>query len=117
MFGEKSEAGMAERRGAQVKAQALAGPTQMAKHIDVDRSYLDRLVGSGVLERLPGGFDIDATRVRYIEHLRAEKKRRRPARPQTPRSLPPRRVWSTSGSPSRAGSSCTRTRRSTWSRG
>ncbi len=42
-----------------------------ARHLDLSRERLRQLQAEGVIEPLPGGgFDIDATRIRYIRWLR-----------------------------------------------
>ena len=42
-----------------------------AKHLDVSRPWLAKLVEEGVIQQLEGGtYDLDDCRVRYIQHLR-----------------------------------------------
>lgn len=63
-----------ERRGERnVSASALA------VHLDCSRTYIKKLEAEGVLHRDGGGFDLDASRIAYIRHLRRE-------RQQSPRS-------------------------------
>lgn len=47
---------------------------QLAAHLDCARSYLDKLGASGVIHReTGGGFNLAASRVAYIRHLRRER--------------------------------------------
>jgi hypothetical protein len=49
----------------------IANVTQLAQHFDCSREQISRLEKQGVIERLPdGGFDLDASRVKYLRHLR-----------------------------------------------
>lgn len=46
----------------------------LAAHLDCARSYLDKLEAGGVIVREPGGgFNLAASRVAYIRHLRRER--------------------------------------------
>jgi hypothetical protein len=47
-------------------------PTQMAQHLDIAAQRISQLVHKGIIDP-PGadGFDVDATRIKYIRHLRA----------------------------------------------
>lgn len=54
----------------------VATATATAAHLDVARSFLDKLEGSGVIARLPGGgYNLTAARTAYIRHLRQAKVR------------------------------------------
>jgi hypothetical protein len=46
----------------------------MADHLAMSRTYLDRLVSSGVIkQRDDGRFDLDRCRVDYLRHLTVRK--------------------------------------------
>lgn len=48
-----------------------ASATALAEHLGLSRTYLDRLVASGVITRDDDGkFDVDACRLKYIRSLR-----------------------------------------------
>jgi hypothetical protein len=47
-------------------------PTQMAQHLDIAAQRISQLVHKGIIDHPgPDGFDVDATRIKYIRHLRA----------------------------------------------
>ena len=49
----------------------LVRGSKMARHLGFERSNLDRLISQGVIERQGDGrFDLEATRLAYIKHLR-----------------------------------------------
>jgi hypothetical protein len=53
----------------------LVSAVQMAKHLGCVRSYLDKLLEQGVLERRDDGkFELDVNRLRYIRHLKEARK-------------------------------------------
>ena len=58
---------------------ATVSASALALHLDCSRAYLTKLECEGVLRRDGGGFDLDASRLAYIRHLRRE-------RQQSPRS-------------------------------
>jgi hypothetical protein len=54
----------------------LVSASKMARHLGFERTNLDRLISQGVIERQGDGrFDLDATRLAYIKHLREERRR------------------------------------------
>ena len=58
-----------ERRG-----KATVSASALALHLDCSRTYIQKLEAEGVFQRLPGGgFNIDASRLSYIRHLRRER--------------------------------------------
>ena len=60
---------MAKETAGSVSAQL------MADHLAMSRTYLDRLVSSGVIKRRDDGrFDLDRCRVDYLRHLRQAKR-------------------------------------------
>ena len=60
---------MAKETAGSVSAQL------MADHLAMSRTYLDRLVSSGVIKRRDDGrFDLDRCRVDYLRHLRRAKR-------------------------------------------
>ena len=64
---------MAKRR---VEGLELVSASAMAAHVGVERSYLDTLVGQGVIEkRADGLYDQTASRLRYFAHLRSERRK------------------------------------------
>lgn len=64
---------MAKARG---NGRQMVSATMMAQHLCFERPNLTRLNGLGVIEKRPDGrFDLDATRIAYIKHLREERKR------------------------------------------
>ena len=53
----------------------LVNGTRLAAHLCFERVYLDKLLDAGVIERdADGRFDPDASRRRYIQHLREARK-------------------------------------------
>ena len=47
-------------------------PTQMAQHLDIAAQRISQLVHKGIIDPPgPDGFDVEATRIKYIRHLRA----------------------------------------------
>jgi hypothetical protein len=63
-------------RPARYHEREFVSATAMARHLCLDRSYQDKLVDMGVIERRADGkFDLDDNRRRYILHLREERKR------------------------------------------
>jgi hypothetical protein len=53
----------------------LVNGTRLAAHLCFERAYLDKLLDAGVIERdADGRFDLDASRRRYIQHLREARK-------------------------------------------
>jgi hypothetical protein len=57
-------------------AGVLVSAVAMARHLCCVRSYLQKLVEQGVIERLADGrFDQDQSRKAYLTHLRAARKR------------------------------------------
>ena len=49
----------------------LVSASKMARHLGFERTNLDRLISQGVIERQGDGrFDLDATRLAYLKHLR-----------------------------------------------
>ena len=60
---------------AQAGGRELVSASKMAAHLGFERSNLDRLVGQSVIEKRPDGlYDLNATRLRYLQHLRSERK-------------------------------------------
>ena len=53
--------------------------SELARHLDCSRTYIQKLEAEGVLHRDAGGFDLDASRIAYLQYLRRE-------RQQSPRS-------------------------------
>ncbi len=63
-------------RPARYHEREFVSATAMARLLCLDRSYQDKLVDMGVIERRADGkFDLDDNRHRYILHLREERKR------------------------------------------
>ena len=57
------------------RTAGIVSATRLAEHLGMSRSYVDRLVSTGVIKRLPdGGFDLDRCRVDYLRHLREAKR-------------------------------------------
>ena len=47
-------------------------PTRMAQHLDIAAQRISQLVHKGIIDPPgPDGFDVEATRIKYIRHLRA----------------------------------------------
>jgi hypothetical protein len=56
------------------KHSEVATVTALSLHLDCSREQIQRLEKQGVIERLPtGNFDLDASRVRVLRHLRERK--------------------------------------------
>lgn len=52
----------------------IVSASALARHLGLLRQNLDVLVASGVLEKRDGGFDLGRSRLRYINHLRSERR-------------------------------------------
>ena len=65
-----------KRTSSTARGPALVSGIKLAAHFGVVRQHIDQLVQQGVIERRADGlFDRDASRLRYLAHLRAEHKR------------------------------------------
>jgi phage terminase Nu1 subunit (DNA packaging protein) len=54
-----------------IKDAPSVSATKIAQHLGLSRTFVERLAGEGVLPRRPDGkFEIDATRLAYLRHLR-----------------------------------------------
>jgi hypothetical protein len=61
-------------KGVKAGGGEIVTATELAAHLDCARSFLDKLEASGVIHREPGGgFNLVASRVAYIRHLRRER--------------------------------------------
>ena len=61
-------------KGSKAGGGKIVTATELAEHLDCARSYLDKLESSGVIHREPGGgFNLAASRVGFIRHLRRER--------------------------------------------
>ena len=53
---------------------ATVSATKLAQHLDLSRTRIEQLERDGVFQRVGGdGFNVDASRVNYIRHLRKER--------------------------------------------
>ena len=53
------------------RTTGIVSATKLADHLAMSRTFLDRLVSSGVIKRRDDGrFDLDRCRVDYLRHLR-----------------------------------------------
>lgn len=66
-------------RRARPAGPATVSASALAVHLDCSRAYIGKLETAGVLNRHGDGFQLDASRLAYIRHLRRE-------RQQSPRS-------------------------------
>lgn len=61
-------------KGVKAGGGEIVTAVQLAAHLDVARSYLDKLEAIGVIVREPGGgFNLAAARTGYIRYLRRER--------------------------------------------
>lgn len=61
-------------KGVKAGGVEIVTAVELAAHLDVARSYLDKLEGSGVIHREPGGgYNLAASRVAFIRYLRRER--------------------------------------------
>lgn len=54
---------------------ALVSTSALATHLGCTRQYIARLTAEGVIEKRGDGYDQDASRLKYITHLRSERRR------------------------------------------
>jgi hypothetical protein len=65
-----------KRSNGAANAPVLVSGVKLATHFGCVRQHIDQLTQQGVIERRPDGlFDQDQSRLRYLNHLRAEHKR------------------------------------------
>lgn len=53
---------------------ALVSSYKLATHLGCSRQFIDALTAQGVIERLPGGYNQDRSRLAYIAHLKAARR-------------------------------------------
>jgi hypothetical protein len=70
-----TETGTTEDRRTRRDGRDPVSASGLATHLACTRQYIARLTAEGVIERRGEGYDQDASRVRYINHLRSENRR------------------------------------------
>jgi len=53
----------------------IVSASALGKHLGIARQYVSRLADDSVIERVAGGFNIDASRLRYLGWLRSPERR------------------------------------------
>jgi hypothetical protein len=64
-----------KRSNGAAHAPVLVSSYKLAAHFGVARQYIEQLTAEGVIEKRGDGYDQDACRLRYITHLRDERRR------------------------------------------
>lgn len=57
-------------RASAAKPRIIVSGSELAAHLDCSKQNVAKLEREGIIERTRGGFNLDASRMRYIQHLR-----------------------------------------------